>query len=90
MKHINDFKISIWLCFRQLKTMKAESPLTSIDIMDDGATFAVGSTRGKIYVYDLRKGTHCKVALLWCAVLDQRESKGQEMIASNRNKQLCF
>ena len=36
--------------------MTAESPLTSIDLMSDGITLAVGSTRGKIYIYDLRAG----------------------------------
>ena len=36
--------------------MIAESPLTSIDLMHDGATLAAGSTRGKIYIYDLRQG----------------------------------
>ena len=36
--------------------MQAESPLTSIDLSQDGATLAVGSNRGKIYFYDLRQG----------------------------------
>lgn len=36
--------------------MTAENPLTSIDVMSDGATVAVGSTRGIIYLYDLRHG----------------------------------
>lgn len=40
-----------------IKEMSAESPLTSISFMQDGAAFAVGSTRGKIYVYDLRSGS---------------------------------
>ena len=39
----------------------AESPLTSIDLMNDGATLAVGSTRGKIYIYDLRQGMSAPV-----------------------------
>ncbi|XP_033745078.1 protein NEDD1-like [Pecten maximus] len=38
------------------KVIVAESPLTSVDVMPDGATVAVGSTRGKIYIYDLRQG----------------------------------
>ena len=37
--------------------MTAESPLTSVSMMHDGTTLAVGSTRGKIYIYDLRKGS---------------------------------
>ena len=34
------------LCLRSVKVMTAESPLTSVDFMSDGATLAVGSTRG--------------------------------------------
>lgn len=37
--------------------MTAESALTSIALHANGSTLAVGSTRGKIYLYDLRKGT---------------------------------
>ncbi|XP_077121634.1 protein NEDD1 isoform X2 [Ranitomeya variabilis] len=37
-----------------LQTVVAESPLTAVDFMPDGATLAVGSSRGKIYLYDLR------------------------------------
>ena len=44
--------------FRPVQTMTAESPLTAVDLMFDGATVAVGSTRGKIYVYDLRMGAN--------------------------------
>ncbi|XP_067860703.1 protein NEDD1 [Heptranchias perlo] len=40
-----------------LRTISVEAPLTSIDFMTDGATLAVGSIRGKIYVYDLRVTT---------------------------------
>ena len=47
----------IWrLLFRIMKVVDAQSPLTCIDIMPDGATAAVGSTRGKVYIYDLRQG----------------------------------
>ena len=38
-----------------IQSITTESPLTSIDLMHDGVTLAVGSMRGKIYVYDLRK-----------------------------------
>ncbi|KAM8974543.1 protein NEDD1 isoform 1-T2 [Pelodytes ibericus] len=37
-----------------LQTVVSESPLTAVDFMPDGATLAVGSSRGKIYLYDLR------------------------------------
>ncbi|XP_064615225.1 protein NEDD1-like [Liolophura sinensis] len=39
-----------------MNTITTESPLTSIDMKNDGSTVAVGSTRGKIYVYDIRQG----------------------------------
>ena len=42
--------------YRAVKTMVAESPLTSVSLMQDGATIAAGSIRGKIYIYDLRTG----------------------------------
>jgi hypothetical protein len=32
---------------RVIKDMQAESPLTSVSFMQDGAAFAVGTTRGK-------------------------------------------
>ncbi|XP_038067720.1 protein NEDD1-like isoform X2 [Patiria miniata] len=40
-----------------IKSMTVESPLTSISCMHDGATLAVGSTRGKVYIFDLRTGS---------------------------------
>ncbi|XP_072097355.1 protein NEDD1 isoform X1 [Mobula birostris] len=40
-----------------LRTISVEAPLTAIGFMTDGATLAVGSIRGKIYIYDLRVTT---------------------------------
>lgn len=37
-----------------MKTLVADSPLTAVAFMPDGATLAIGSSRGKIYQYDLR------------------------------------
>uniref|UniRef100_F6ZSC8 Protein NEDD1 n=1 Tax=Equus caballus TaxID=9796 RepID=F6ZSC8_HORSE len=37
-----------------VKTLVADAPLTAVDFMPDGATLAIGSSRGKIYQYDLR------------------------------------
>lgn len=37
-----------------VKTILSESALTSIDLLYDGKTVAVGSSRGKVYIYDLR------------------------------------
>ncbi|KAK3102805.1 hypothetical protein FSP39_014046 [Pinctada imbricata] len=51
------------IIFYDLKSMKpvnikvTERPLTSLDVMSDGATIATGSINGKISVYDLRKGS---------------------------------
>ncbi|XP_070558499.1 protein NEDD1-like [Ptychodera flava] len=39
-----------------VKTITTDCPLTSIDFMTDGATFAVGTSRGHVRVYDLRMG----------------------------------
>ena len=39
---------------RSVKVMTAESPLTSVDFMSDGATLAVGSTRGMLRCYVVR------------------------------------
>lgn len=37
-----------------VKTLVADTPLTAVDFMPDGASLAIGSSRGKIYQYDLR------------------------------------
>lgn len=39
-----------------IKTMTVDAPLTSLAFMHDGATLACGSSRGKIFIFDLRKG----------------------------------
>lgn len=39
---------------RLVKTIVADTPLTAVDFMPDGATLAIGTSRGKIYQYDLR------------------------------------
>lgn len=40
-----------------IKTYRTEAPLTAIDFMNDGITLAVGSVKGKIYIYDLRSSS---------------------------------
>ncbi|BFZ08092.1 hypothetical protein BsWGS_11131 [Bradybaena similaris] len=42
---------------KPVNTVVAEHPLTCVDIMKDGATIVVGSTRGKIFFYDMRQPT---------------------------------
>ncbi|KAM9572171.1 protein NEDD1-like isoform 4-T4 [Salvelinus alpinus] len=37
-----------------LRSMRVESPLTAIDFTPDGAGLVVGSTQGRLYLYDLR------------------------------------
>ncbi|XP_028814818.1 protein NEDD1 isoform X2 [Denticeps clupeoides] len=37
-----------------LRSVRVEAPLTAIDFMPDGASLVVGSTQGRIYLYDLR------------------------------------
>ncbi|KAI9143038.1 WD40-repeat-containing domain protein [Paraphysoderma sedebokerense] len=39
-----------------VKTIATESPLSSIAFKSDGVTLAVGTTQGKLYIYDLRHG----------------------------------
>ncbi|XP_061578142.1 protein NEDD1 isoform X2 [Cololabis saira] len=40
-----------------LRSIRAESPLTSVDFTLDGTGLVVGSTQGKIYQYDLRNSS---------------------------------
>ena len=40
---------------KQIMMIQCEAPLTSADFDQDGVNLAVGSSRGKILVYDLRK-----------------------------------
>ncbi|KAL0968436.1 hypothetical protein UPYG_G00266820 [Umbra pygmaea] len=37
-----------------LRSMRVDSPLTAIDFTPDGAGLVVGSTQGRLYMYDLR------------------------------------
>uniref|UniRef100_T1JHL6 Anaphase-promoting complex subunit 4 WD40 domain-containing protein n=1 Tax=Strigamia maritima TaxID=126957 RepID=T1JHL6_STRMM len=38
-----------------VKSLTSDQPLTSMDFLNDGVTLAVGSTRGKISIFDLRQ-----------------------------------
>lgn len=40
-----------------VKTVSLDNPLTSVDIMYDGVTVGVGTTRGAVHIFDLRQGT---------------------------------
>ena len=41
--------------FRPINTILGDHPLTSVDMMNDGSTLVTGSSRGKIFVYDIRQ-----------------------------------
>lgn len=70
-------------CYRPVKTLMAESPLTSIDVMSNGAILAVGSTRGKIFMYDLRQGsTPMKI-------INAHKSSVQCLKFQNSSKTVC-
>ncbi|XP_061898619.1 protein NEDD1 isoform X1 [Entelurus aequoreus] len=50
------------ICFdtaskKVLRTIRVESPLTSVDFVPDGSGLVVGSTQGKIFQYDLRNSS---------------------------------
>lgn len=50
--------VSRVLCFSSvLRSIRVESPLTSVDFTLDGTGLVVGSTQGKIYQYDLRNSS---------------------------------
>jgi len=38
-----------------VKSMASADPLTSVDLLVDGSTLLVGSSRGRVLVYDIRK-----------------------------------
>lgn len=40
-----------------LRSIRVDSPLTSVDFTPDGTGLVVGSTQGKIYQYDLRNSS---------------------------------
>ncbi|XP_068452655.1 protein NEDD1 [Clinocottus analis] len=40
-----------------LRSIRVDSPLTSVDFMPDGSGLVVGSTQGKIYQFDLRNSS---------------------------------
>jgi WD40 repeat protein len=69
--------------------MIAENPLTSIDVMADGATVAVGSTRGIIYIYDLRHG-NAPMKIINAHKSSVQCLKFQHGISVSKNKQCIF
>ena len=35
----------------------ADHPLTCVDVLHDGATVAIGTMRGQVFLYDMRKSS---------------------------------
>ena len=50
------FVFVIFVYFSIARSITSDSPLTALDIMENGSIVAAGTTRGKIYIYDLRTG----------------------------------
>ena len=43
--------------YRQVGVSTVDMPLTSIDIKNDGYTVVLGTTKGKLFIVDLRQGS---------------------------------
>lgn len=54
--------------------MTAEAPLTSVDFMSDGATLAVGSTRGELLWISFSKIIYIFLSMLVCIFLISKAS----------------
>lgn len=52
-----EFYITCVCVRRVLRSIRVDSPLTSVDFTLDGTGLVVGSTQGKIYQYDLRNSS---------------------------------
>nr|XP_056702147.1 protein NEDD1 [Euleptes europaea] len=79
---------------KQLRTLVAESPLTAVDFMPEGTTLAIGSSRGKIYHYDLRKLTapvksvSAHKTSVKCIALQYCSSFSKSSLKTSSNKQV--
>ncbi|XP_062989813.1 protein NEDD1 [Elgaria multicarinata webbii] len=80
---------------RQLRTLVAESPLTAVEFMPEGTSLAIGSSRGKIYHYDLRKLTapvksvSAHKTSVKCITLQCYNSFSRSGLKTSSNKQAC-
>ncbi|KAJ6656335.1 hypothetical protein lerEdw1_003838 [Lerista edwardsae] len=80
---------------KQLSTLVAESPLTAVEFMPEGTTLAIGSSRGKIYHYDLRKLTapvksvSAHKTSVKCITLQYHNSFSKPSLKASSNKQAC-
>ncbi|XP_053108417.1 protein NEDD1 isoform X1 [Hemicordylus capensis] len=80
---------------KQLRTLVAESPLTAVEFMPEGTTLAIGSSRGKIYHYDLRKLTapvksvSAHKTSVKCIALQCYNSFSKSSLKTSSSKQAC-
>ncbi|KAF7248700.1 Protein NEDD1 [Varanus komodoensis] len=80
---------------RQLRTLVAESPLTAVEFMPEGTSLVIGSSRGKIYHYDLRKLTapvksvSAHKTSVKCITLQYYNSFSRSSLKTSSNKQAC-
>ncbi|XP_039214090.1 protein NEDD1 [Crotalus tigris] len=80
---------------RQLRTLVAESPLTAVEFMPEGNSLIIGSSRGKIYHYDLRKLTapvksvSAHKTSVKCITLQNCNSFSKSSHKTSSSKQTC-
>ncbi|XP_070611966.1 protein NEDD1 [Erythrolamprus reginae] len=80
---------------RQLRTLVAETPLTAVEFMPEGTSLTVGSSRGKIYHYDLRKLTapvksvSAHKTSVKCITLQNCNSFSKSSHKTSSSKQTC-
>ncbi|CAF89755.1 unnamed protein product [Tetraodon nigroviridis] len=75
-----------------LKSIRVESPLTSVDFTLDGTGLIVGSTQGKIYQYDLRNSsapTRITVAHKTSVTCLRFQSNVKQKVLSDVTRQQC-
>ncbi|XP_026554098.1 protein NEDD1 [Pseudonaja textilis] len=80
---------------RQLRTLVAETPLTAVEFMPEGTSLTIGSSRGKIYHYDLRKLTapvksvSAHKTSVKCITLQNYNSFSKSSHKTGSSKQTC-
>uniref|UniRef100_A0A8C5RQ14 DDB1- and CUL4-associated factor 12 beta-propeller domain-containing protein n=1 Tax=Laticauda laticaudata TaxID=8630 RepID=A0A8C5RQ14_LATLA len=80
---------------RQLRTLVAENPLTAVEFMPEGTSLTIGSSRGKIYHYDLRKLTapvksvSAHKTSVKCITLQNYNSFSKSSHKTGSSKQTC-
>ncbi|XP_048585138.1 protein NEDD1 [Nematostella vectensis] len=77
---------------KPVKVITADGPLTAVDFLDDGVTLVVGTTRGKVCVYDLRSGSSpintqaAHMSSVQCLRFQNSSSKSDSMLTNKTTK----